>query len=254
MKQLSFIYILSNEIFSKDILLINGTSEPNLIDHAKKLENDLKIPTPLSILSSWRTINLVNDLSSIEEKLTRFRVNPKYPYYKISYPQAIEIISKICPDFGYIYLLSNPSLKGIIKIGFSLRNVQERVLELNHTNLPTPFVIEKIFRAFNPQWIEKAIHVLLSSLRVNENREFFRIELTKAIELIETNFEKSFINDEENELSEKERIELAQKYFSDGLASKRNGNLSDAIIKIKRSAKLGYRNAIIYLKENNYHL
>ena len=253
MQKSSYIYILSNELFANNIHLVGGTSDTNLMDHVSGLGIQFRLPMPFSILKYWATMNLSNELSAIEHKLSKHRINPEYPYYKISASKAIEIISNICSDYGYIYVLSNPSMKGILKIGFTLRDVHNRVHELNNTNLPTPFVIEKIYGTFNPQKIEKAIHELLLKYRVNNSREFFRIGLSEAIELILINFNNAFftISENDKDISEK-NIELAKKYYSDGLALIRSGNLHDAIKKIKKSANLGYIEAIAYLHDNNY--
>ncbi len=43
---------------------------------------------------------------------------------------------------GFVYLLSNPSMPNIVKIGSTERTIKERISELSSvTSLPTPFVV-----------------------------------------------------------------------------------------------------------------
>ncbi|MFM2036218.1 MAG: hypothetical protein RL459_1483 [Pseudomonadota bacterium] len=77
---------------------------------------------------------------------------------------------------GYVYVLSNPSMQGIVKIGSTERNVKERVTELSATTgVPTPFVIECSVLTENPKDLEFALHDEFDSFRVNGNREFFSL-------------------------------------------------------------------------------
>ena len=47
---------------------------------------------------------------------------------------------------GYVYVLSNPRMPGLVKVGCSTRPVDERVAELNSaTAVPAPFVVEAYF-------------------------------------------------------------------------------------------------------------
>ena len=84
---------------------------------------------------------------------------------------------------GFIYVLSNPSMQGIYKIGMTVRNVEERVKELSRsTSIPTPFKIEAVFHSENPLRDEQDIHQALTEFRVSEGREFFRCELSEILD------------------------------------------------------------------------
>lgn len=85
---------------------------------------------------------------------------------------------------GYIYILSNPSMPNLLKIGFTERNVDERVEELNSTGVPVPFEIEAIFGSPNAYTDEQAIHELLNKHRLSSNREFFSVDLKEAVQCI----------------------------------------------------------------------
>lgn len=90
-------------------------------------------------------------------------------------------------DPGYIYLLINPSMNGLVKIGKTTRNPQERVQELSAaTGVPTPFIL--IFDAFFAECsqVEQYIHTLLESknYRLSQNREFFTVPVNEAVKAI----------------------------------------------------------------------
>lgn len=82
---------------------------------------------------------------------------------------------------GFIYILSNELMPGIVKIGFTERTVAERVSELSsHTGVAVPYREEESFPVTDPIMIEKAIHERLWKYRVNQNREFFRLSPNEA--------------------------------------------------------------------------
>lgn len=86
----------------------------------------------------------------------------------------------------FIYILTNRSLPGLVKIGRTDRSVAERVRELSaHTGVPTEFTIFREFRVSNSVSIERAVHVRLGEYRLSENREFFSLEPETAAEVIE---------------------------------------------------------------------
>lgn len=87
---------------------------------------------------------------------------------------------------GYIYILINPSLKNLIKIGKTTRDVDERAKELSgSTGIPTPFVVAYQMFVKNCSEAEKYVHARLdlNGLRVNDNREFFYATITDAINI-----------------------------------------------------------------------
>jgi Zn finger protein HypA/HybF involved in hydrogenase expression len=82
---------------------------------------------------------------------------------------------------GFVYILSNKFMPGILKIGFTERNIKNRIQELsNPTGVPADFEIEAYFPSNNPSDDEKAVHKLLSSYRL-ENKEFFRISVQESL-------------------------------------------------------------------------
>lgn len=87
---------------------------------------------------------------------------------------------------GYVYILCNDSLKGLLKIGSTTFGAEKRAKQLSYTTaLPTPFIV--VYEIYVRHYIEfeKAIHRKLDSYRVNPKREFFAVSIDKAIEVMD---------------------------------------------------------------------
>lgn len=88
-------------------------------------------------------------------------------------------------SIGYIYILLNPAMPGLFKIGKSIRSSECRAEELsNPTGIPFEFQVAYDVMVKDCNKAEKIIHQKLSSFRANKNREFFAIPLKQAIEII----------------------------------------------------------------------
>jgi T5orf172 domain len=91
------------------------------------------------------------------------------------------------PEYdGFIYVLSNSAMPGLLKIGFTVGRVEKRVAELNSASgVPECFKIEKVFPVYaNARQIERKIHSALGIFRSTRNREFFRISVEYTIAVI----------------------------------------------------------------------
>ena len=85
---------------------------------------------------------------------------------------------------GYVYILSNDSLNGLLKIGSTTFGAEKRAKQLSYTTaLPSPFIVEYEIYVRHYVEFEKAIHRKLDSYRVNPKREFFAVSIDKAIEV-----------------------------------------------------------------------
>jgi hypothetical protein len=86
---------------------------------------------------------------------------------------------------GYIYVLTNPLMPDVVKIGFTERSVGERAVELSAgTGVALPFDIIASFPVREPASVEKQIHEMLAHRRVSAKREFFSITASEAIKEI----------------------------------------------------------------------
>ena len=85
----------------------------------------------------------------------------------------------------WIYVLSNPAMPGLLKIGYTKNSPQERAYQISAaTGVAMPFVVEWSFKCHEGEFLEQEIHSKLDPYRVSGNREFFRIELDSAIETV----------------------------------------------------------------------
>lgn len=84
----------------------------------------------------------------------------------------------------YLYILTNPSIPGLIKVGKTTTSPERRMSELHSTGVPTPFSCAICFEVENCHEAERIAHQALSDCRVSENREFFDISVESAIRLI----------------------------------------------------------------------
>ncbi len=86
---------------------------------------------------------------------------------------------------GIIYILSNPAMPGIIKIGKTTKeDVKLRMKELYSSGVPLPFECVYAAKVRSIDEVEKALHTAFSPDRLNPKREFFEIESSQAIAII----------------------------------------------------------------------
>ena len=86
---------------------------------------------------------------------------------------------------GIVYVLTNPEMPGLVKIGkTSRKEVQQRLVELYSTGVPVPFECEYAARVSDEAVVERAFHTAFEPYRINPNREFFRIDPEQAIALL----------------------------------------------------------------------
>ena len=86
---------------------------------------------------------------------------------------------------GIIYVLSNPAMPGIVKIGKTTRDVELRLNELYQTGTPLPFECVYAARVEDESKVERALHLAFDPQRVNPRREFFSIQPEQAVTILE---------------------------------------------------------------------
>ena len=85
---------------------------------------------------------------------------------------------------GIVYVLTNPAMPGLVKIGKTSQNeVSTRISQLYTTGVPLPFDCEYAVKVADMAQVENAFHFAFGGNRVNPGREFFEIdpERVKAI-------------------------------------------------------------------------
>lgn len=115
-------------------------------------------------------------------------------------------------EYGIVYLLTNPVMPGLVKIGMTTqKDIDKRMKELYTTGVPVPFECQFACRVKKSDCskIEKALHTAFEPQRVNANREFFRIQVVQAKAILEL-FHHTDVTDEvsdeiKNDLTEDDK-------------------------------------------------
>lgn len=85
---------------------------------------------------------------------------------------------------GCIYILTNDSMPGVVKVGRTERQPETRSKELHTTGVPQPFRLEYFVCVDDCHAAEQQVHSLLEGkgLRTSSNREFFNAPLHDVIQ------------------------------------------------------------------------
>jgi hypothetical protein len=85
-------------------------------------------------------------------------------------------------DSGVLYVLTNPFMPGLVKIGCTTGPVEERIKALSSaTGVPVAFQCHFAAQVESMAAKEKTLHQLFSDKRVNPNREFFQVAPEKIV-------------------------------------------------------------------------
>jgi len=121
--------------------------------------------------------------------------------------------------YGIVYLLTNPVMPGLVKIGMTTQqDIDKRMKELYTTGVPVPFECQFACRVKNSDCakIEKALHTAFAPDRVNANREFFKIKVEQAKAILELfhheDFTEAFKDEIDDDLTQddKEAVKKAK--------------------------------------------
>lgn len=85
---------------------------------------------------------------------------------------------------GIVYVLTNPMMKGLVKIGYTTRTIEERLRTFN-TAVPEPYVCVSAWEIDNAAEVEKTLHRAFDDRRYNKFREFFRIDAKAPAAILE---------------------------------------------------------------------
>ena len=93
---------------------------------------------------------------------------------------------KALPIRGFVYVLVNPSIPDLFKVGMTERSPEERAREVSvGTGVPTPFEVLAAAPSGNPAEDERSVHSVLSDARVGDDREFFSGDALRIIQVVE---------------------------------------------------------------------
>lgn len=81
---------------------------------------------------------------------------------------------------GYVYILTNDAMPGLVKIGRTSRDVDLRASELWQTGVPQRFEVFWSCKTPDCVQLEAYVHGDLRKYRVSKSREFFKIDEFEA--------------------------------------------------------------------------
>lgn len=84
---------------------------------------------------------------------------------------------------GYVYILTNQAMPGLVKVGMTLGDVEARAAQLHTTGVPMPFEIYECLLCPDAVGAEAQVHSSMPDLRVNNSREFFKCDASFAAQL-----------------------------------------------------------------------
>lgn len=85
---------------------------------------------------------------------------------------------------GWLYILTNPAMPDLCKIGMTTRTPEERAAELHDTGSPAPYTVAKAWPVDDVRAAERDAHAALARYRVSDQREWFRVSVPKAIKAL----------------------------------------------------------------------
>lgn len=157
---------------------------------------------------------------------------------------------------GYVYLLTNEAMPGIVKIGCTERTVEERIEKLSKpTGVPMPFDCFFAVRVENAESVEKKIHDGLKDFRL-PNREFFKIAPERVRSLMQLPEHSVYVLNESSGSSEEDlsdrpnlprlNLKRAGLEIGDILVFSRDKNLS---VIVKGADKVQFENEDVSLAQ-----
>lgn len=94
----------------------------------------------------------------------------RIPHHRDIFPEGLQDKHR---EIGYVYVLSNPAMPGLYKIGYTAGSPYKRLRELDSTGVPSRFKLLFVARTAYAKKIEHQTHRLLSDYRTRGRREFF---------------------------------------------------------------------------------
>jgi len=85
---------------------------------------------------------------------------------------------------GYVYVLVNDAYPKICKIGMTTNTPEHRLHQINNAGVMDDWELAYSIKTGRPYDFEQAVHLKLTDVRIRNDREFFDIDLSEAIQLV----------------------------------------------------------------------
>lgn len=86
---------------------------------------------------------------------------------------------------GYVYVMTNKSVRGLVKIGKTKRPPHERAKGLDRAQLPYSYEVRHFVQVPHPHRVEKKVQARLAEFRETRGHEWFRCSIEYAISAVE---------------------------------------------------------------------
>ncbi len=87
---------------------------------------------------------------------------------------------------GYVYVLYNPAMVGMVKIGRTKDSSEARAAKLSQgSGVPTAFLVVHDERVLDCEEVERRLHARFAGVRVVPRREFFRVSVKNAVRALQ---------------------------------------------------------------------
>lgn len=86
----------------------------------------------------------------------------------------------------WVYILTNSAIPEMIKIGYTTSDPHTRAEQISRgTGVPIGYEVAWAYKCYKGERIEKEVHKYFKKHRVSPTREFFRVTLEEAKQIIE---------------------------------------------------------------------
>jgi hypothetical protein len=148
---------------------------PNLLRQIDKAINAPPDDEPRIIKATLHVESLSTSVDRILRKMSRLYDDPDAG-------EEVGTSVGVPSKGGYLYVLVNPAMEGLVKIGKTIRSPRQRANELGSvTGIPTPFILVFDVHVEDLDEAERYVHAELEDQRVSSNREFFRVSTNEAV-------------------------------------------------------------------------
>ncbi len=117
---------------------------------------------------------------------------------------------------GIVYVITNPEMPGLVKIGKTSQTIEQRLRNLDTTGIPVPFECVAAWEFEDADSAEATLFKAFADRRVRRSREFFRISPDQPIAILEGFGAKdvtpqSDVVDEQNAADDRASLEVSRR-------------------------------------------
>lgn len=88
-------------------------------------------------------------------------------------------------EAGWVYVIANPAMPNVCKIGMTTRTPEERAQELHDTGSPAPYHVVAKWPVADVRAAEQVAQAALARFRVSDAREWFNVPARAAVARVE---------------------------------------------------------------------